>query len=188
MSDGIEQVSATTEELASGSTEQTKHTGETLEKIQQMDDKVNQIHQYTTEMTSSSQITEDSSQKGIKSADQSIQQMKMIEEKVSSTVNIVKKLGQKSQEISQILEVINGIASQTNLLALNAAIEAARAGEHGKGFAVVANEVKKLAEQSSESTSQISSIIENVLKETQEVEQAMNGVVLEVQWFGSNRQ
>lgn len=78
-------------------------------------------------------------------------------------------LSTKSQQVRDIVEMINAIAGQTNLLALNAAIEAARAGEHGRGFAVVAEEVRKLAEQSSQASAQIETIIHDMLTDIDKV-------------------
>lgn len=92
----------------------------------------------------------------------SIQQMNRIEQSVETSTQIIDRVGERSQEIHHIVDVITGIASQTNLLALNASIEAARAGEHGRGFAVVATEVRKLAEQAIQSTSQINDIIQGI--------------------------
>ena len=85
--------------------------------------------------------------------------MDTIAHRVDSIATRALSLGEKSQEIGRILEVIDDLADQTNLLALNAAIEAARAGEHGRGFAVVASEVRKLAERSQESAAQIQGIV-----------------------------
>jgi methyl-accepting chemotaxis protein len=82
-------------------------------------------------------------------------------------------LGEHSQQIGEIIQVIDDIAEQTNLLALNAAIEAARAGEHGKGFAVVADEVRKLAERSSKATKEIAELITNIQKLTAGAVKAM---------------
>ena len=79
----------------------------------------------------------------------------------------------QSKQIGQIVDVIKGIADQTNLLALNAAIEAARAGEQGRGFAVVAEEVRKLAEQSSMSATQIATLIGNIQRETERAVEVM---------------
>ena len=97
---------------------------------------------------------------GKKSVDQAIRQMQTIEETVTESATVVTRLGERSQEIGQIVATITGIAEQTNLLALNAAIEAARAGEQGRGFAVVAEEVRKLAEQSETAAQQIKTLID----------------------------
>ncbi|WP_090833200.1 MULTISPECIES: methyl-accepting chemotaxis protein [unclassified Bacillus (in: firmicutes)] len=104
------------------------------------------------------------------------QQMNSIQRNVDELSAVVIGLGQRSQEIGKISDVITGIAAQTNLLALNAAIEAARAGEHGKGFAVVANEVRKLAEQSADATKQISALLMQIQQETDEVVNSMGTV------------
>jgi len=106
--------------------------------------------------------------------------MVSIEQSVSSSAEVVTKLGERSKEIGQIVVTISGIAGQTNLLALNAAIEAARAGEQGRGFAVVAEEVRKLAEQSQEAAKQIANLISEIQSETDNAVVAMNEGAREV--------
>ena len=87
---------------------------------------------------------------------------------IQSSAEIIDVLGRRADDIGKIIEVIDDLAEQTNLLALNAAIEAARAGEHGLGFAVVAEEVRKLAEKSTQSTKEISELIQGIQKEARE--------------------
>lgn len=111
---------------------------------------------------------------GSKKAMDTIEKMHGIQITVEESAATVTKLGERSQEIGQIVDTISGIASQTNLLALNAAIEAARAGEHGKGFAVVAEEVRKLAEQSQEAAEHIASLIREIQTDTDSAVIAMN--------------
>ena len=92
---------------------------------------------------------------------------------IRSSAEIIDVLGRRADEIGKIIEVIDDLAEQTNLLALNAAIEAARAGEHGLGFAVVAEEVRKLAEKSTQSTKEISDLIQGIQKEAREAVENM---------------
>jgi methyl-accepting chemotaxis protein len=96
-----------------------------------------------------------------------------IRETVSETAKKVKRLGEASQKISKVVNLISNFAAQTNLLALNAAIEAARAGEEGRGFSVVAEEVRALAQQSAAATADIEQLVEEIQAQTNEVVAAM---------------
>ncbi|MBR4384669.1 MAG: methyl-accepting chemotaxis protein, partial [Selenomonadaceae bacterium] len=108
----------------------------------------------------------DEANAGTEAVEASVAQIISVEKIVNDSALTVDKLGQRSQEIGQIVESISGIAEQTNLLALNAAIEAARAGEHGRGFAVVSEEVRKLAEESQEASQKIATLIGEIQNET----------------------
>lgn len=117
-------------------------------------------------------ITNNTIKESIKGKESIEDVIKIIEKLNVETKDIqdsINSLGSKLIEIEEIAKLINGIASQTDMLALNAAIEAARAGEHGKGFSIVATEVKKLAEMTGESSSNISKLIANINVETKNV-------------------
>ena len=97
-----------------------------------------------------------------------------IKNETVSLSEAIDRLASSSNQIGEILGVINDIANQTNLLALNAAIEAARAGEHGRGFAVVAEEIRKLAEESNDAALQIGQLIQGIQEETKNAVTVMN--------------
>lgn len=101
-------------------------------------------------------------------------EMRLIAESIGGSARLVGQLGERSEEITAIVNTIRGIAEQTNLLALNAAIEAARAGDQGRGFAVVADEVRQLAGRTSGSTAQIAEMISKVVSETRDAVVSMN--------------
>ncbi|PHN78376.1 chemotaxis protein [Pseudomonas syringae] len=113
-------------------------------------------------------------------------EMRQISENIGASAKLVSQLGDRSEQITAIVNTIRGIADQTNLLALNAAIEAARAGDQGRGFAVVADEVRQLAGRTSGSTTEIAEMIGKILAETREAvasmgatqEGAIRGVIL----------
>ena len=131
-----------------------------------------QVHAFTRGLADAAQTieqvaadiehTSQRAEEGNKLVLSTVDQMNAIADTVISSSNVVAKLGERSKEIGDIVEVISNISGQTNLLALNAAIEAARAGEHGRGFAVVAEEVRKLAEESGEFSKRISETMQSV--------------------------
>jgi len=118
--------------------------------------------------------TEKVAEHGAEVIQQTAREMRQIADNIGASARLVSQLGERSEQITAIVNTIRGIADQTNLLALNAAIEAARAGDQGRGFAVVADEVRQLAGRTSRSTAEIAEMIGMILTETRDAVASMD--------------
>lgn len=161
-----EQISGTMQNLADGSETQAHYTTELAHTITAFTETVSATHERGNRIREASRSIVDLSGNGDQLMQASIEQMKKIDYVVGQSLQKVESLDSQTREISTLVSVIKEIADQTNLLALNAAIEAARAGEQGKGFAVVAGEVRNLAEQVSQSVTNITTIVSSIQHES----------------------
>jgi|GEM_PF-651486 len=173
ISENSSQTTAIMGELAQGAEQQVQYATSIVEKISDFDKQIDLVSQEGQTLHSSSAEVFATAKQGKAAMDLSVQHLDAINLIVSDSVEKVCGLKEKTEQISQLVQVIKSIAEQTNLLALNAAIEAARAGEHGRGFAVVANEVRKLSEQVDNSIGNIVNIVEGIQEETRVVTTAL---------------
>ncbi|MED1798507.1 methyl-accepting chemotaxis protein [Brevibacillus porteri] len=169
------------QEVANGAEQQLHGSEESAHSVEEMAVGIQKVAESAYTVSVSSTEASEEAIQGNTSIREAVEQMDSIKEAVDTSTNVIKFLGERSEEIVKIVDVITGIASQTNLLALNAAIEAARAGENGRGFAVVADEVRKLAEQSEESAKQIAHLVHEIQNNTNHAVGTMSKVNQNVQ-------
>lgn len=185
---GAEQTSKATEQIieairqvANGADNQMVRVEDSSNVLEEVAQGVSNMAENSSAIAESSTYTVEKAKQGGSYVENTVNQMNAIHYSVIETSEVIRLLDERSKQIDQITRVITDVADQTNLLALNAAIEAARAGEHGKGFAVVADEVRKLAEQSQQSSAQISGFIKEIQQEMNRSAGAMDKVKLDVQ-------
>jgi methyl-accepting chemotaxis protein len=181
---GAEQLSSASDQLLNASEEvarrsrlQSESASSMAAAVEEMTVSIDQVAENAREAHGISVQTGDLSDKGTHVIQNAASEMNKISEAVQASSAVIEDLGRQSDQITSIVKTIHEIADQTNLLALNAAIEAARAGEQGRGFAVVADEVRKLAERTSQSTTEIAGMVEKIQNGTRSAVSSMEAGV-----------
>jgi methyl-accepting chemotaxis protein len=169
-----------TEQMAAGVKEAAMRVDTVAAASEEMSKTSSEIAQNCVAAVRSAELAGGSVTKGETIIRETITVMNRISNRVKESAEIIRRLGARSDQIGEIVGLINDVADQTNLLALNAAIEAARAGEHGRGFAVVADEVRKLAERTGNATREITDTIHAMQVETKKAVSSMEEGVGEV--------
>lgn len=163
----------TASSLQAASEQQSREIRETGEAVLRMAHQINDVSARAAESVKVAHQSLGASEEGSRAVNNAISGMNGIRDQIQDTAKRIKRLGESSQEIGEIVELISDITEQTNVLALNAAIQAASAGEAGRGFTIVAEEVQRLAERSAEATKQISALIRTIQTDTADAVAAM---------------
>jgi twitching motility protein PilJ len=161
------------QEMLAAAERQAEEIGRTTDSVNFMSESVNRVSQNAADSARVAEQSLEFARKGGDSVRNAIAGMNAIRDQIQETSKRIKRLGESSQEIGEIVELISDITEQTNVLALNAAIQAAAAGEAGRGFSVVAEEVQRLAERSGQATRRIGAIVKTIQTDTQDTMNAM---------------
>lgn len=160
-------------ELLTAAERQSREIVDTNKTVNQIVHSIQGVSRSAADSATVAQASLSAAEQGADAVNDQIKGMNEIREQIQETAKRIKRLGESSQEIGEIVELISDITEQTNVLALNAAIQAAAAGDAGRGFSVVAEEVQRLAERSAEATKQIGAIVKTIQADTHDAVAAM---------------
>lgn len=175
-----QETQATAMHLAEAAEHQAREINSATERINEIAASIEEVSRNSAESAEVAQRSVQIATKGAGVVRETIAGMDSIRDQIQETSKRIKRLGESSQEIGSIVELINDISEQTNILALNAAIQAASAGEAGRGFAVVADEVQRLAERASNATKRIEQLVQTIQADTNEAVSSMEQTTAEV--------